>query len=325
MPAEQAGSARAAAVSTRLTGGVSESLQAMRSEASPAAALSGTRGLPARPVRQPIIALLNPVDLATRLWGHRDLILQFTWRDIEGRYKGSLIGVAWAVLQPLALLLIYTFVFGVVFELRWSSGQPERLRGVALVIFCSLTAFNLFGEGVSRAPGLIVAVPHYVKKVVFPLEILPVTAVGASMFHAAIGLCLLLVGNLILKGQLHPTALLLPVVALPVVFLSLGLSWWLASLGVFVRDVGQAVGLAVHALLFLTPVLYPIQSLPANLIDVMRLNPLAMAVEDFRRTLLWGQAPDWWQLAASVPLSLLVMLLGYAWFMRTKKAFADVI
>jgi len=271
------------------------------------------------------IRWLDPAAFLRHLWQHRTLIAQFTRREVEGRYRGSFLGLSWSIINPLVLLLIYTFVFGVVFRLRWEQAGSDRLRFFALAVFCSLTAFNLFGEAVSRASGVIVAVPNFVKKVVFPLEILPVIVIGSAVFHGLMSLLLLLIANLLVNHSLHWTVLFVPLSALPLLCLALGFAWFLASLGVFVRDIHHVAMLFVQVLLFCTPVFYPIESLPANLKDLMLLNPLVYSVEDFRRTILWGLPPHWSSLAWRLPFSVLVMMLGYAWFMKTKRGFADVL
>ena len=167
--------------------------------------------------------------------------------------------------------------------------------------------------------------PNYVRKVVFPLEVLPVSVLGSALFHALVSLAILLVAELIHSGRIHPTVVLLPLALLPLVLLSLGLTWFLASLGVFLRDIGYAVPLAVQVLFFVTPVLYPLENVPEPFRTFVRLNPLTAAVENFRRLVFRGTLPDWGELAAWTALTGLVTLLGYAWFMKTKRGFADVI
>jgi lipopolysaccharide transport system permease protein len=272
-----------------------------------------------------IVHLLNPLALARNLWRHRDLIRQFTRREIEGRYRGSFLGIFWSFINPLVLLLIYTFVFGVVFQARWPQARSDSLAEFAIVLFCGMVAFNVFGECATRAPGLIIGVPNYVKKVVFPLETLAVSALGAALFHGLVGLVILLVANLLVNGTLHWTLVLLPLVLLPLVLLSLGVSWLLASLGVFIRDIGQAIGLLVQVLFFLTPIFYAFESIPAPLQPLIRLNPLASVVENCRRVVLWGMLPSWPRLGLWILATSAVAVLGYAWFMKTKKGFADVI
>jgi len=268
---------------------------------------------------------LNPFNMVRNLWQHYDLLRQFTRRDIEGRYKGSFLGMLWSLVNPLVLLIIYTFVFGIVFQFRWPNTKVANLTEFALVIFCGITAFSIFAESVGRAPGLIVGVPNNVKKVVFPLEILPLSSIGAALFHALISLSILIVWVLFSRGRLPWTLPLLPLVALPLVFLSLGLSWFLASLGVFVRDMGYTIALLVQVLFYVTPIFYSIENVPEPFQTMIRYNPLTTIVENFRRVILWGILPDWLGLAEWLPVSGGLMVLGYAWFMKTKRAFADVI
>ncbi len=268
---------------------------------------------------------VNPLVLLRNMWRNRDLIAQFTRRDIEGRYRGSFLGLLWSFVNPLIQLLIYTFVFGFVFNARWPNARSDNLAEFAMTLFCGITAFNIFGECVGRASGLVLGVPNYVKKVVFPLEILSVSSLGAALFHGLISLGILLVGNLLVSGTLQWTIVLLPLVALPLIFLCLGLSWFLSSLGIFVRDIGYTVTLVLQVLLFTSPIFFPIERIPEPFQTIMRINPLSSIVENFRRVLLWGMLPSWIGLGLWTFATVVVMILGYAWFMKTKKAFADVI
>lgn len=268
---------------------------------------------------------LNPADLAVRLWRQRTLIAQFVRREIEGRYRSSVLGLAWSFINPLALLLVYTFVFGVVLQQRWPGAGGEGLAQFGLVLFAGLIAFGLFSECVTRAPGLIISTPNYVKRVVFPLELLPVSVLGSALFHAAISLSLLLTVHLALGGRAHLTWTLIPVVLLPIVFLSLGLLWILSSLGVFLRDLTHTVGLAVQILFFLTPIFYPVDAIPESIRGVAQLSPLASTVDALRKVVFAGLPPAWQPLLASGLFGAVVMVLGYAWFMRTRRAFGDVI
>jgi lipopolysaccharide transport system permease protein len=277
----------------------------------------------ARP--ESVLRYLNPIKMVRNLWHHRDLIRQFTRREIEGRYKGSFLGLFWSFVNPLVLLLIYTFVFGVVFKARWPNAKTDNLGEFAMTLFCGLICFSIFSDCINRAPASIISVPNYVKKVVFPLEILAVSAFGSALFHALVSLSILLCANLLFSGTLPWTLLLLPIVALPLVFLSLGLSWFLASLGVFIRDISYTVVLVVQVLFFLTPIFYPLETIPEPYQTLIRLNPLTSAVENFRRVLLWGWQPSWAGFMLWLLVTGLIMLLGYTWFMKTKKAFADVI
>jgi lipopolysaccharide transport system permease protein len=273
-----------------------------------------------------VLSYLSPLTLGRSLWRHRSLISQFIAREVQGRYKGSFLGLFWSFVNPLVLLLIYTFVFGVVLRTRWGQVREGNLADFALVLFCGLIPFNVVSECLNRASGLIIGVPNFVRKVVFPLEILPVTVVGAALFHAGMGLVALLIVSLFVRGAPPPsTLLLLPLAALPLVFLCLGLTWFLAGLGVYVRDVNYVVSLCLQVLLFATPIFYPVEAIPAHLQTLMRFNPLTSLVDDFRRTLLWGMSPDWSVLAFGWLITFGIMMLGYGWFMKTKSGFADVL
>jgi lipopolysaccharide transport system permease protein len=272
-----------------------------------------------------ITQYLNPITLLRGLWHQRNLIRQFTQREIQGEYRGSFLGMFWSVAHPLILLGIYTFVFGVIFERRWPGTKTNSLGEFALVLFCGLTIFNIFGESLSRAPRAILKVPNYVKKVVFPLEILPVSLLGTVLFHTVIRLVILLAAAIIIHGSISWTALLLPVVILPMLCLALGLSWFLASLGVFIRDISYTISLIVQVIFYLTPIFYPITAVPKAMRPMLELNPLTPIIDNSRQVLLWGAMPDWGSFGLSLTVSVCLMVLGYAWFMKTKKAFADVL
>lgn len=278
-----------------------------------------------RPQSSSILQHLNPLALVLNLWQHRDLITQFAVREVQGRYRGSFLGLVWSFASPLLMLGTYTLVFGVIFRSRWRGSNPENLSEFALIIFSGLIAFNLFSECIGRAAGLIVAVPNYVKKVVFPLEVLAVSALGSALFHFLISLVVLLAGMLLSLGRLPLTLVLLPLVALPLLFLTLGLTWFLSGLGVFVRDFQHVVALALQILFFSTPIFYSLEVVPEPLRTMLQLNPLTPAVESFRRVILWGTMPEWTELGVLGLASIAVLVLGYAWFMKTKRAFADVI
>lgn len=267
---------------------------------------------------------LDPVRLLATLGRHRALIRQIARREVEGRYRGSSLGVFWSVVSPLVQLALYTFVFGVVFQARWVESASASLFDFALVLFCGFLAFTFFAECASRAVTLVVSVPNYVRKVVFPLEILPPALLASTLFHTAAGLLVLLAARAVARHGLPPTLLLLPVAALPLLLLSLGAAYFLASLGVFVRDLGFVVGLLLQVATFGTPIFYPPEAVPPAFRALVVLNPLAAITDDFRRVVLWGRPPDWPRLLAWTAVTVVVALLGHAWFLKTKKAFADV-
>jgi lipopolysaccharide transport system permease protein len=273
-------------------------------------------------------ALLNPLAMAAHLWGLRDLAVQFTRREVAARHKGSVLGVVWNFLHPLMMLGVYTFVFAIVWQARWLPiGGEEGGRGVfALSVFAGLVMWEIFSSGVGSAPTLIANNANFVKKVIFPLEVLPLAQIGAAAVVAGVSFLVLLAGNLAVRGSISPTLWLFPLV-LPALFaLTAGLSWFVASLGVFLRDLRQLVaGMLLQVFFFMTPIFYPLERVPEPYQGVLRLNPMASIIENARRTALFGEYPDWVSLGIVTAVGLLVMQLGYAFFMKSKRSFADVI
>lgn len=273
---------------------------------------------------------LDPVGMARTLWRHRELTWQFAARRVRGRYKGQVLGVAWSVLDPLVTLAIYTFVFGVIFGARrMVSGAeaPIPIGEFALRLYAGILVFNLFRETVGSAPTLVVSQPNLVKKVVYPLETLPVSQLLAAGFSLAVGLVVWLAGFAALDPQRVPDAriLLLPVVVLPIALLALGLSWILASLGVFLRDLRNPVQSVLHMLFFLTPIFYRLEDVPEPYRSVIAINPLAQLVESARAVMMGTGWPAWGPWAGSLALGAALCLLGYAFFAKSRRAFADVI
>lgn len=262
--------------------------------------------------------------LIRMLWSHRQLIARMTSREVIGRYRGSVMGLMWSFLTPLFMLGIYTFVFSVVFRARWGGAEESKTQ-FAVVLFAGLIVHSLFAEVINRAPTLILGNVNYVKKVMFPIEILPVVQLAAAAFHATVSVVVLLVVGFFLTGTLPVTVFLFPLILLPLLALTLGLAWALASLGVFVRDVGQTIGLVTSVLLFISPVFFPISSLPAKFQPWMQLNPLTFIIEQFRSVLVWGRGPNWSGLLLYTLISVAVMWMGFAWFQKTRKGFADVL
>jgi lipopolysaccharide transport system permease protein len=257
---------------------------------------------------------------------HRSLIGQMVAREIVGRYKGSVLGLTWSILHPILMLAVYTFVFSVVMRARWNAPSADDSRTqFALLLFAGMIVHSFFSEVLTRAPGLIVGNVNYVKKVVFPLEILPVVTTLVALFHVVVSLSVLLLAFALFNHHLHWTAALAPLVLLPLLLVNLGVGWMLASLGVYSRDLGQVVGLASTVLLFLSPVFYPVSSLPAAVQPWMLINPLTFIIEQMRAVVIWGQAPDWAGLGLYAVLSALFAWAGFLWFQKTRRGFADVI
>ncbi|MCG9966645.1 ABC transporter permease [Pelotomaculum terephthalicicum JT] len=268
--------------------------------------------------------LMNPIFIFWNLWRQRELIVQLTKRDIIGRYKGSCFGILWSFITPIFMLIVYTFVFSVVFKAKWGVGSDSKVE-FAMVLFCGLNAYNIFSECINRAPGLILNNANFVKKVVFPLEILPIVVIGSALINGCIGFLVLMAGVVFFMGILNWTVLFLPLVLLPLLLLTLGLSWFLASLGVFLRDIGQVVTVLISALLFASPIFYPITAIPEELQKLFYLNPISYIVQDLRRIFIWGQMPDWDWLLAGITIGIFVTALGHAWFQKTRGGFADVL
>lgn len=267
----------------------------------------------------------GPLAPLRSLVAHRDLLLELAWREVLGRYRGSWLGLLWAMFNPLALLLIYTFVFGVVMKVRWSAAGQEGPASFALVLFVGLMIQNLFAECVGKAPGLIQQHATYVKKVVFPLEILPVISLLAALFHLAVGLGVFLVAALVMTRSIPLTACLFPLTLLPATLFTLGLSWLLASLGAYLRDLGQVVSLLVILFLFLSPVFYPVAALPPQFQAIIAFNPLTLPIEAARQVLLDGVAPPWGRLGLSCLLNATFAWFGFWCFQKTRQGFGDVI
>jgi lipopolysaccharide transport system permease protein len=270
----------------------------------------------------------SPVALGRGLWLNRELILAMVKREVVGRYRGSVMGLVWSLITPLLMLAVYTFVFSVVLKARWAggtAGADENRAQFAILLFTGLIIHGLFAEVVNRAPGLVLGNVNFVKRVVFPLEVLPVVAAGAALFHAAVSVAVLLAAVLVATGSIPWTALLFPLLLAPLLMLTLGVAWMLASLGVFMRDVGQVVGLLTTVLLFLSPVFFPITAVPEFFRPWMQLNPLTFVIEQSRAVLVFGEMPDWGSLLAYTAAAGAFGWAGYAWFQNTRKGFADVL
>jgi lipopolysaccharide transport system permease protein len=266
----------------------------------------------------------SPVEMFAGVWRHRSLIHASAKREVLGRYRGSILGLLWSFFNPLFMLTIYTFVFSVIFKVRWGGSSGSKTE-FALILFAGLLVFNLFAECISRAPGLILSNTNYVKKVLFPLEILPFVGLLSAMFHTLISLGVWLLAYTLFFGVPHLTIFYLPLVILPFCLFLMGLSWALASLGVFLRDVSQFVGLITTALMFLSPIFFPVNAFPQDYRHILYFNPLTTVVEQTRNVLFWGQTPDLIILGVYWVVTFGIACLGFVWFQKTRKGFADVL
>lgn len=267
---------------------------------------------------------VQPQALVVSIYRNRRLIVDLIKREVVGRYKGSTLGLLWSFFNPVLMLAVYTFLFSVVFKARWLGGSDSKVE-FALILFSGLLMFNLFSEVLNRAPGLILNNANYVKKVIFPLEILPVVTLGAAAFHMLVSLAVWLIFFLVFFSVPSWTALQVILIFVPLVLMTLGLAWLLASLGVYLRDVGQVIGLVTTVLMFLSPVFYPVAALPEKFRAIMYLNPLTYIIEDTRNVMIWGKSLDWFHWGSLTALSALIAWLGFAWFQKTRKGFADVL
>jgi lipopolysaccharide transport system permease protein len=267
----------------------------------------------------------SPIAMFASLWRNRQLIWQMTRREVAGRYRGSLLGLAWSFLTPLLMLLVYTFVFSVVFKSRWGVSVDESQADFAIILFAGMIIFSFFAEIVNRAPGMIISNVNYVKKVVFPLEVLPWVTLGSVLFHNLVSLIVLLLLQLIVNFSLPWTVLFFPLVLLPLIFACMGLAWFLAALGVFVRDVGQITSVFTTVMMFLSAIFYPLTALPEKYQGWLRLNPLVLIISESRNVLIFGNLPDWFSLGIALLVGFGMAVTGFWWFQKMRKGFADVI
>lgn len=273
--------------------------------------------------------ILYPVKVIRHFWRERYLIERLTRQEITRRYRGTYLGVLWSFLTPLLMLCIYTFVFAVVLQAKWESSitsiETTGLPYYALMLFTGLIPYSVFTEVAGRSPTLVTSVPSYVKKVVFPIEVLPLSVLGAAAVHSFISLLLLIVGVYVLLGYFSWHVLMVPLVYIPLLFMCLGMSWFLAALGVYVRDTEPTVLIAVQILFFITPIFYSDTLIPESMRWILHINPLASIVGDFRRLVIWNIGIAWYPWGRWTIVNALFALLGYAWFMKAKRGFANVL
>ena len=260
-----------------------------------------------------------------RILGQRELWWRLTQREVLGRYRGSALGLGWSFITPLAMLAVYTFVFSQVFKARWGGLEQAGPLGFAVNLFAGLIVFNLFSECIIRAPALIVSNPNYVKKVVFPLEILGCVTIGSAVFHAITSSVVLLIFELIAYQRIPLTILWLPIIWIPLVIGTLAITWILSAAGVFLRDIAQVTAVAVNMLMFLSPIFYPASALPEQWQLILQLNPLAQVIEQTRRVAVLGMQPNPSYIVIGIVLALVACESSFRIFTKSKKAFADVL
>lgn len=257
---------------------------------------------------------------------YRYLIVQMTKREISHRYRGSVLGFAWSFVNPMLMLAVYTFVFSVVFKARWGIGGAEESRvDFAITLFAGLIVFNLFAEILNQAPTLVLGNVNFVKRVIFPLEILPLVSIGVVLFQGFVSLLVLMAAQLIFKHNVPWTVVYLPIILIPLLLAGLGVSWFLSALTVYIRDVAHITTVLTTVLMFVSAVFFPISALPEQYQGIIRLNPLAMIISDGRNALVYGLPPNWAALGWLFLFGICVAVGGYWWFQKARRGFADVL
>ncbi len=255
---------------------------------------------------------------------HRSLVYELTQREILGRYRGASFGLLWSLISPFLMLLVYTLAFGFIMKGRWP-GSSGSTTDFALILFAGLTVHGFFAECFTRSPQLIISNTGYVKRVVFPLDILVWSMTFSALFHLLMNMVVLLLLFLVVKGFLFPTAALLPIVVLPLVILTTGVCWVVAALGVYLRDIGQIAGVIATAMLFLSSAIIPVESVPESYRVVFELNPLTFIINQVREVVIWGRLPDWFGLGIYTLIACAIALFGHRVFMKLRGGFADVV
>lgn len=268
--------------------------------------------------------LIDPISPYRALFRHLALVMQMVRRDVVGRYRGSFVGLLWSFFNPLLMLVIYTFVFGVIFKSRWNAHVTGHVQ-YAVILFVGLNINTMFSECANRAPSLIVENTNFVKKVVFPLETLSWISVGAALFHLFVSTIVLLIISMFVNHSIPWTVVLFPLVVACFLPFVAGTIWLLASLGVFLRDLKQAIGIITTALMFFAPILYPIEYIPEKFRGFMYLNPLTVIVKASQDVLVWGRLPAWSELGLYLLVTGLFAWVAFAWFEHSRKGFADVL
>lgn len=268
--------------------------------------------------------LIDPLSPYVALRRHFTLVVQMARRDVASRYRGSFMGLFWSFFNPLLMLAIYTFVFGVIFKARWNTHVTNHVA-FAIILFAGLNVSMMFTECASRASTLIVDNTNFVKKVVFPLESLSWSVVGAALFHLLIATIALLAIELIATHHIPWTVVLFPIVIAVFLPFVAGTVWLLASFGVFLRDLKQAIAIVTTALMFLAPIMYPMAMIPGQYRIFLYLNPLTVIAMASQNVLFLGELPRWDHLAIYFVVSCLFAWVAFAWFEKTRKGFADVV
>jgi lipopolysaccharide transport system permease protein len=265
--------------------------------------------------------LARPFDAFRAHWS---LVQELTRRDILGRYRGASFGLLWSLFGPLMMLAIYSVAFGQIFKSRWQQAQGED-AAFGIVLFLGIIVHGFFAECLSRAPRLMLDNANYVKRVIFPLHVLPWSVVLSALFHLSMNMLVFVVLSALVYDRASPMLFLVPVVLAPLVLLTVATTWIVASLGVYVRDINQATPVIVTALFFLSSAIVPVHTLSPRYQAIFHLNPLTFFIDQVRNVALWGRPPDWIGLAQYAVAALVAAYLAHAWFRTTSRGFADVL
>ncbi|PNH97374.1 ABC transporter permease [Vibrio diazotrophicus] len=269
--------------------------------------------------------MININNVLGSLYKHKNLIYQLSKRDILSRYRGSVAGIAWSVITPMLMLVLYTFVFSYVFKARWGEAPELPREMYALVLYTGMILHTLFSDCLNRAPTLMQNNTSYVKKVVFPLEALTWVTLFSALFQAMISFLILIVAKIIITGNVEYTTLCLPLLLIPFVFTIIGVCWFITAVGVYFRDIAHVTSILTTVLMFASPIFYPVSILPEKFRIFIYLNPLTYFIEEFRNILVWGLLPDIKNYIIVLSVSVFISGLGYVFFQRTRKGFADVL
>ncbi|OBU42445.1 ABC transporter permease [Photobacterium damselae] len=259
------------------------------------------------------------------LAAHKQLFVQMVKREIASRYRGSSLGMFWSILNPLLMLSVYTFVFSIVFKAKWGGGDGETESSFAVILFAGLMIHGFLAEVLLLSPNSISGNSNYVKKVIFPIEILNLVNVSAALFNLFISVVVLIAIAIITGTKIHYTIIYAPLVLAPLVVLSIGVGWLVSSLGVYLKDINQLMGVITSVLLFISPVFFSLDNIPAEFKQMVFFNPLTIIIEQFRGAVLWGRIPDFYQLTIYTLIAITFTVISFFIFSKLKKGFSDVL
>lgn len=267
---------------------------------------------------------MYPFKIMSSVFYHRKLIIQLSKKEIKAKYKGSYLGFLWSLITPIIMLLIYTLVFGVIFQSKWDI-EVNNTHYFAMVLFIGLTTFNIFSEVIVGSVNIISNNVNYVKKVIFPLEILPIVVLCTSLFQNSINFLIIIAFSFLFLDIFSISILILPFYMLPFLLSIIGISWIISSVGVYIKDLNQVIGSLISGLLFLSPVFYPLEAIPDKFKPYFDLNPLTIIISDVRRIVLFGEIPSVLSWCGALIISVLILSLGYKFFNSVKRGFSDVL